>query len=328
MKNKPLISVILPIFNSEKYIEEAIRSILDQTYKKFELILINDGSTDGTKNKLKQISDERITLLNNKMNRGLVFSLNKGIKYAKGKYIARMDADDISQPERFEKQVKFLEKNTDYVMVGTGTEIVDVNGDKAGRYLNHPTTNEVLQFKLLFGCPFVHSSMMIRADILKELNGYCNIFPEDYDLWSKIVSKYKVANLGEILHQYRESVGNISKTRINAMANGTRAQMMKNITDLLGNTNYDCVTIRQLVYLAINDVEKITEKPNFIKLNMLIERLKEIIVQRWNVEDTLFLENECSKFKQVIYNRYIRIVNPRMFYFRNVLRTIKEKLVS
>ena len=111
MNTKPFVSVVMSVYNGELFLKEAIDSILSQTYKKFEFIIIDDGSTDGSLNIINEYSDERIKILVNPKNEGLIFSLNKGIELALGTYIVRMDADDISLPQRIEEQVSFMEKH-------------------------------------------------------------------------------------------------------------------------------------------------------------------------------------------------------------------------
>ena len=138
----PKISVVMPAYNAEKYIGEAIESILNQTFKDFEFIIINDGSVDHTKEIIREYNDPRIVLLENDKNRGIVLSLNKGLDAATGKYIARMDADDIATKDRLEKQLEFLQVKS-YDMVGCNAIKIDENGKEIG-YLNFPTAHEII----------------------------------------------------------------------------------------------------------------------------------------------------------------------------------------
>jgi len=148
-------------------------------------------------------------------NRGLAATLNRGIALAKGRYIARQDQDDLVLAGRLEKQRVFLDTHPDVAMVGTWAQIY--SGDTPSqRYHRHPCSNEALQLELLFDNPFVHSSMMIRADVLRETGGYCEDKsrqpPEDYELWSRIARRHRVANLPEVLTVYREMPGSMSRT--------------------------------------------------------------------------------------------------------------------
>ncbi|MFN6039864.1 MAG: glycosyltransferase, partial [Bacteroidota bacterium] len=209
----PEVSVILPVFNAEKYLAESIKSILNQSFTNFELIIINDGSTDKSSEIIKSFSDIRIVYIE-QLNMGLANTLNKGVSLAKGKYIARQDNDDISYPERFQKQFSYLENNAEIALIGTRARIVNEMGEPTGRNHLHPTNPNVLKLDLLFDNPFVHSSIFVRKDILLKVGGYYSSsdFFEDYNLWSRISYHYKVANLPEILLDYREVNTGMSKT--------------------------------------------------------------------------------------------------------------------
>ncbi len=205
----PRISVIMGIynFNRPKLLNQAIRSILEQTFSDFELIICDDGSTDGTWELLNQVAvtDERIVLLRNPVNKGLGYSLNQCLRFAKGEYIARMDADDISLPLRLARQIDFLEKHQEYALVGSWAELFE-NESVWGirKYPEKPGKKD-----LLFGPPFIHPTVLMRADVLKKLNGYrvCKetLRAEDYDLWMRMYAKgYKGYNLQEVLYRYYE----------------------------------------------------------------------------------------------------------------------------
>lgn len=217
METKPLVSVILPVYNGEKYLVEAIESILNQSYQKFELIIINDGSKDRSLSIIKKFKDGRIKFYN-QTNKGLAKTLNRGISLAKGIYIGRQDQDDYSYPKRLEKQVDFLNKNPKCGLVGTWAEIWEKDNKKTHRSLKHPSRNKLLQFFLLFNNPFVHSSTMIRKKALVEVGLYSTDKdrqpPEDYELWSRIAQKYELANIPEILHAYREVPKSMSRSKL------------------------------------------------------------------------------------------------------------------
>lgn len=200
----PKISVIMPAYNAEKYIDEAIDSILNQTYKDFELIIINDGSTDNTKEIILKYDDPRIIYLENEKNRGIVKTLNKGLNQARGEYIARMDADDIAIYNRFEKQIEYLDDNKDVGILGTGIRIFGENIKPQERIF---TTNpEQLKAELIFNSCIAHSTVMMRRSNLID-NGlqYNEKFPgrEDFALWWEIVKVSKVNNISDILLNYR-----------------------------------------------------------------------------------------------------------------------------
>lgn len=212
-----LVSVIIPVYNAGEFVKASVDSILAQTYTGFEIIIINDGSTDNSLAILENIHDARIKIFS-QPNAGIAAALNKGIELSKGKYIARQDADDISLPQRFEKQVRFLEVNNAYGLVGGQAEIIDRSGKAVNRFLKHATTNGKLQYDLLWNSPFVHPALMIRRECFERAGGFYTgkeLF-EDYDMWSRIALHYKLANLPEILLQYRELSTGISFTTTNA----------------------------------------------------------------------------------------------------------------
>lgn len=218
MRNaKPRLSVILPVYNGQEYLAEAIHSVLSQSFDDFELIVINDGSTDGSAAIIEEFDDKRIRFFQ-QTNKGLAATLNRAVSLASGEYIARQDQDDVCLPTRFERQVQFLEANTDVGMVGAAAEIW-VGNARSNRLLQHPTHNALLKFGLLFDNHFVHSSVMVRRSVFDCLGGYSEDFlrqpPEDYELWSRVMKKYMVANLPDVLLKYREVEGSMSRTGMN-----------------------------------------------------------------------------------------------------------------
>lgn len=197
----PIVSVIMPVYNCEKYIQEAVESILNQTYTNFELLIIDDCSTDKTVSIINNFKDPRIKLNVKEKNTGYTNSLNYGLTIAIGKYIARMDGDDISLPERFEKQVSFLEENQDVVLCGTAYKIMHNK-----RYITFPEKHDLIKVRMLKGNQIAHPSVVIRASILKEHHLEYNpkMEPaEDYDLWTRMLCLGKFHNLQEPLLNYR-----------------------------------------------------------------------------------------------------------------------------
>ncbi len=199
---QPLVSVIMAVYNAQEFLNIAIDSILLQTYRNFELIIIDDGSTDQSPNIIAYYKDPRIKYLRQK-NKGLSASLNKGIKQAKGQYIARMDSDDISYSTRFEKQVRFLEKNPDVAMVGTSFDFIDEDSGITGKAYSLSRSQD-LKIEFLTRNPFGHGTVMIRRDVIIDSGGYDINQPiEDYELWWRISKKHKVANIPDFLYGWR-----------------------------------------------------------------------------------------------------------------------------
>lgn len=210
----PKISVVMPAYNAEKYIGEAIESILNQTFKDFEFIIINDGSVDHTKEIIQKYNDSRIVLLENDKNRGIVLSLNKGLDAATGEYIARMDADDIALMNRLERQAEYLDEHKDIGVLGTG---ICTFGEKIKEQKRVFTTNaEQLKAELLFNSCIAHPTVMIRKSVLQKYNlKYNTEFAgaEDYCLWWNIAKVSKIATLPDILLDYRIHESQITKKK-------------------------------------------------------------------------------------------------------------------
>ena len=213
--NQPLVSILMPCFNVEKYVEESLGSILDQTYRNMEIIAINDSSTDNTGDILRRMAekDSRIKVIENETNLKLIKTLNKGIELCSGKYIARMDADDIALPTRIEKEVEFLEQHKDHDIVSTQFyAFPSENPDKKSLHHN-PLRHEELCAYLLFKSGICHPAVMIRKRVFTELGlnfGTEYLHVEDYALWSQALYMTKLANLDEPLLLYRVHAQQVS----------------------------------------------------------------------------------------------------------------------
>jgi glycosyltransferase involved in cell wall biosynthesis len=215
----PKVSIIMSVYNGEKYLREAIDSILRQTFNKYEFIIINDGSTDKTKNILEEYSDSRIRLYHHE-NIGLTRSLNKGLKIAKGRYIARQDADDISLPERLSHQVKYLDENHDIGLVGSHVAFID----KMGREINiwkTPVNNNEIKRTFRKRNSFCHGAVMFRKECMKKVGSYREkiLYAQDYDYWVRISEHYKTANLDKILYKNRRTSASISRNKLSKQLN-------------------------------------------------------------------------------------------------------------
>lgn len=194
--SKPKVSVIMSAYNEEANIARAIVSILNQTYKDFEFIIINDGSTDRTEEIIKeyQNKDRRIYLIS-KGNTGLADSLNIGIQNSSGEYLARMDADDIADEKRLEIQVEFLDNNPEIAMVGSWCYLIDLTNNRKME-CRPPISDKEIKRYMQKDNPFIHSSIMMRRSVIEEVGGYKLIKGmEDYELWIRIAKNYKVANI-------------------------------------------------------------------------------------------------------------------------------------
>lgn len=225
--DKPLVSVIMGVYNQwdEKILYDAVKSILAQTYKKFEFIIWNDGSHPRVGQMIKCLDelDDRIVVVGKEENRGLAFSLNECIRIAKGKYIARMDADDISLPQRLERQVKFLESNPQYGWCGTCVELIDENGVWGVRMMTEePNRKDYYRYS-----PFVHPSVMFRAELFGAEHRYREneetLRCEDYEMFMSLMQNgVRGYNIQEILFQYRENKDSYNKRSIKTRINETK----------------------------------------------------------------------------------------------------------
>lgn len=204
----------MPVFNQEAhYLRESIESILSQSYSDFEFIIIDDGSNDVVVTILDEYSkrDKRIRVFRNEVNSGIVTSLNRGISHAQGEYVARMDSDDISLKERFEKQLQFLEEHPDHMLVGTSAITIDEDGRETG-YLVFPQRYHSIVRSILLRNPILHPTWFVRRALFEEAGRYDEDATriEDYEFLLRVAPKYKIANLPEKLLRYRFNQSGIS----------------------------------------------------------------------------------------------------------------------
>lgn len=232
----PRVTVLMSVYNGERFLRESVESILAQTFCDWELLIINDGSTDRSREIILSYHDPRIRLVDNERNLGLTNSLNRGLALATGQLIARQDADDISEPERLAKQVAFLDAHPEVVLLGTQFYRIDAQGQVLGR--SHlPCDHIDLLWSLLFFCPFLHTSVMFAKSVVLETVGpydpaYNGV--EDYELWNRIARQWPVANLGEYLVRYRVHPQSITQSSDHSNRKGA-ALSMALIADLLGD---------------------------------------------------------------------------------------------
>lgn len=202
----------MPAYNAERYIKDSIESILNQSERDFEFIIVDDGSTDKTSLIISSFSDPRLRVF--KINHcGLIYSLNFGISKANGEYIARMDVDDISEPNRLKKQADFLDDHPDIALCGSFATIIDENGKVKGRLEYSPIEDKNIRRYALLHNPFIHPTIMIRKKVFDSVGMYKSLFKhvEDYELWTRVLRKYKGATLSEALLKYRIHENQVTK---------------------------------------------------------------------------------------------------------------------
>lgn len=206
-KYKPLVSVIMPVHNAAAYLAQAIDSVLAQTFGDFELLVLNDGSTDNSNEVIQRYSDKRLRVIQNEKNIGLTATLNKAVRLCRGEYIARMDADDICMPQRFEKQVNYLEQHADVSVLACRAQVINADGEITGEWsddADHLTESEIRGYLPFSNC-IVHPSVMMRAEIAKkyEYKAYQK-GAEDWDLWLRLLAAgRRIHKLNEPLLHYR-----------------------------------------------------------------------------------------------------------------------------
>ena len=293
MRQLPLVSVVMPAYNSEIYIAEAITSILKQSYTNIELIIVNDASTDGTMSIIKSFSDSRIRVLSNEKNSGVSFSLNRAIDCSQGKYIARMDADDVAFPDRIEKQVAFMERTPSCGVCGTFAK--EYNGR---RIFYHLTKNEDIQISLLFQNTFIHPTVIFRAELIKK-HKYSEEFNfcEDYELWCRLSKETCFVNLPNVSLRYRVYGGSVSFSKKSTME-ALRERIVRKL----------------LLELEVQP----TERELFLQMNManVFDKKKELLCDKLFLSDLsdwlLILSEQNNKLKIYDANAFYSIMLFRL----------------
>ncbi|MFB5944271.1 glycosyltransferase [Albibacterium profundi] len=249
------LSVIMPVYNAEQYVEKAIESVLQQSFPNFEFIIINDGSKDNSLSIINSFSDSRIIVIDQE-NLGLAKTLNIGLKTAKGRYVARMDADDICYPMRFQKQLDFLNKNPDVKLLGSTVERIDKDGNTITYDIPY-TQHDVLK-KIIFkyGNPFKHPTIVMDRVLAIKLGGYnelINKYFEDYFLWSQFCRHSKVAILPEALLRYRITPGSI-------MSSAADSRFIDFMLKIINKGSFDYSDREEMLSLKRTQQQSITKE--------------------------------------------------------------------
>lgn len=215
MSTSPKVSVVMSAFNAEKYLHESLDSILNQDFRDFEFLIVNDASTDKTKEIIESCKDQRIVIINNAKNSGLTRSLNVALNSAKGEYVARQDADDISLPNRLSAQVDFLEKHPAVGFVGSYASMIDSHGKEFGQWKMPVTDKDIRRVISAQGC-FCHGAVMFRNQLVKNTGGYRGQFKyaQDLDLWLRLSERCQMANIDKILYRMRRSADSITRNKL------------------------------------------------------------------------------------------------------------------
>ena len=220
----PKVSVLMSVYNGEKYLREAVESILNQTFHDFEFVITDDGSTDGSWEILSKCAseDSRIILVRNDVRLGLTHSLNRMLELASSPYIARMDADDISLPDRFAKQVDFLDMRPEVGVLGCGMQIIDEEGNPSQVH-QYAAEHGFLRWCLCFFNPITHPTVMMRREVVSQVGGYRSDLTctQDYDLWQRLSGVTRLSNLQEVLHLLRLHERSVTSTHLAEQINNS-----------------------------------------------------------------------------------------------------------
>jgi glycosyltransferase involved in cell wall biosynthesis len=310
----PDLSIIMPVYNTVSYLGESVESVLSQSFTDFELIIIDDASTDGSAELLNNFRDDRIKILTNTQNKGIVFSRNRGLNEAQGNFIAQFDSDDVARPDKFEKQIDFLKRNPDFGMVGSWVRMIDSEGKLIKQKWRLPAKPHLIPAIMLFRNYFVQSTIVARHGAIPE-GGYKTGYDvvEDYKMWIEIANKYKVWNLPEYLVNYRvhgSSATNSDSTRLNKQHHLIFADLFRDLNIDLDEQNFR-------IHLIIKQSDPIM---NIETLCQIEDHLKLIILK--NNETRQYNEKALAK---VVSNRWLKCC----YRSRSVgLKTIKAFLTS
>jgi glycosyltransferase involved in cell wall biosynthesis len=300
MITNPCITVLMSVYNTEKYVGECIHSILEQTFTDFEFIIINDASTDRSTEIINSFKDKRIRILNNREQS--YPTRNKGLRVAKGKYICIMDADDISLPQRFERQVHFMENNPEYGLAGSGYRILGKEQD-----LYRESDYEKIKVHLMRNNCFIHPSVIIRYDLLKKHNlRYIKkyYYSSDYDFIVRAARHFPVTNIPEVLIHYR-----IHEEQVTMRYRNKQAELA------------DEISINQLRYIGLKPSE--TERCLYINLLKSITIDDSCRKEILNLIDKIFKANKIIKFydKEVLRSFFNSLLSQQPFFNKS------EKLI-
>lgn len=343
--NKPLVTVFIPVYNCENYIKDCLDSIVNQTYKNLEILLIDDGSSDNSLNIIKEYKDKRIRIIQNKVNKGIPYTRNLGLKESRGEYLAIMDADDISLKNRIEKQVDFLEKNKEIDVVGT---FYKQFGGKLSRDIKEYKTSEEIDIGLLFGTQLANPTTMIRLETLRKNDISYNLecfVAQDYELWTQISKVGKLAVLPEILFKYRYGHENITKK-----STVEKYQKRKRVIDSIHNNildfyKFDLDEEDKIKYNRLfddnplNPIDKnFIEEVNFVLKKMIIFNIDNQVFDKDLFEKILYqavvnkikiqpidIHIKLFMYDKLIDNKYKNIQDKFSIMIRHIYRKIKNR---
>jgi glycosyltransferase involved in cell wall biosynthesis len=334
----PLVTVYIPVYNGEKYIAEAINSVLSQTYPHFELIVVNDGSTDNTLQLLSGFKDERIRIIDLKENRGNCAASNVALKQAKGKYIARMDADDVSLPQRIEKQVTYMELYPDVLLSGTFLQLMNEKGKLSEDVWEYYLRDSDIKIDFLFRSAVIQGTSIIRKEVIDKpglLYDETNkaSYAEDFDFFYRISQVGKLGNIPEILLHYRRHEENITK-KLKTRAAELKAGNFKRVLVDLGFNEEEIDIESHLFLTGLNTSSLNKEKLKAVKkwYDILTEKLKaKGGVTDKDIERIVFPYWQRLFYRLCNFSFVLPFVHMRLgktFSFSKTVYIIKKRLVN
>lgn len=294
---EPMVSIVMANYNGGLYLRECVNSVLEQSYRNFEFIIIDDCSTSDDYTYLSSLDDSRIRLHRNTINEGQTKSLNTGLQLARGKYIARMDSDDVCLPHRLSEQVDFLEKNSEIVLLGSQAIIIDEYGDQTGEIVCATTPDNIWAYSF-FANPFIHSSIMFRSELITEHKfrydeSYIN---QDFELWSRILPRFQTSNLSSHLIKYRVHSNNMTSRHFDENLHNTA----KIIVNRAKYENFKCFNQEQVLRI-VKYVFDSRDKANADRVD-----LSELGLQLWR------MAREVARNKRSLHEFY-RLIILRLF---------------
>ena len=288
------ITVFIPVYNRQKYIAQTIQSVLDQSFKDFQLLLVDDGSTDNSVEIIRSFTDNRITLVENGRNLGIPQTRNIGLEYAEGEYLAILDSDDLMLKDRLKKQNKFLDTHADYAGVGSWSRYIDDHGKITRWLVMRPISHDKIKASLLFHCAVHNRTFMARAALIKKLR-YDNEFRrcQDYELLHRISKQHKLQNLPEILVSGRKHDQQITSSTTHLGDKLKKVIFSRMLNDL--GVVYDDVDLNNHLLLVRNNGDKISMQylvwceswfNKLLESNVTtkiydVEALEQVIVKLW-----------------------------------------------
>jgi glycosyltransferase involved in cell wall biosynthesis len=292
----------MPLYNTESYVGQAIQSLLSQTYRDFELIIVNDASTDTSLEIVKTFNDTRLRILNNKKNSGIVFSRNKGLREAKGEFIAPFDSDDLAVNDKFEKQIGYLKKHKELGMIGSWARMIDENGLLLKNKWKLSASPEQIPAIMLFRNYFVQSSVVIRREAVP-VGGYSPGFDvvEDYKMWTEVLRICKAWNLPEYLVHYRIHREGATQRDAEGLFK-KEAELLKLIYEPLGMKIND--SLAKLI-LLIRNSDAITNKETLDEVEDFLS-----ILNKQNAKLSVINQKQLNK---AIFNRWIKACSKGRF---------------